>query len=164
MVQLLQKINATHFFYLFALGYIIAFFLPSYYIHPLVESAFQEYTASNVKGEEVHIFYGYQCAVLALINILDSPIAFIGSLANLSIFAIFIFQMLRLPGKLKFLKSALVVTCMVSTLIWPIALRLGMMQGYYLWMFCCIGMSIAYSTQKTYQEEFEDQVLDDLQL
>lgn len=164
MIQQLQKIRAKHLFGILGLGYFISFFMPAYFIHPLVESFYSEYAAEYFDGERIHIFSGYQAAWLSLVNIFNAPVAFIGSLANISIFAMLIFQMLKLPGKLKFLKSTFVVVCMVSTLIWPVALRIGMLSGYYLWMFCCIGMSISFSMQKPYKEEFEDQVLDDLQL
>jgi hypothetical protein len=164
MMQQLQKIRAIHVFSLFALGYLLSFALPTYFLHPLVETFYRDYAIDYFDGERISIIYGYQAASLAFLNLFKSPIAFIGSLSNISVFAMFIFQLIKLPGKLNFLKSVLVVVAMVSTLIWPVALRIGMLSGYYLWMFCCIGMAISFSVQKPYQEDFEDQVLDDLQL
>jgi hypothetical protein len=66
-----------------------------------------------------------------------------------------------IPGNLKMLKSTLSVLIMVSVLIWPVALRMGFLPGYYLWACACIGIALSYNGMKPHKTRFEDVLLDE---
>jgi hypothetical protein len=159
MVQRLTKLSPQLAFWLLSIIYGISYILPTYLMPPLFRENIAEIPQNSVDLEQV--LYGYQCALAALASMFDSPISFLGSLANIAVGAMFILQFLRLPGKLTMLKSALVIICIVSTLIWAVALRVGLKEGYYIWTFACIGMSFAFTAQKPYLEDFEDILLDE---
>jgi len=110
------------------------------------------------------IVYGYEAAFIAIQNMSVSPVAFIGSLANLTVLAIILLQMLRVSGKLTRLRSLFVIICIVSVLIWAVVLRRGFSSGYFLWSFTCIGLSLIFAITKPYQPSFDDTLLDEVEV
>lgn len=158
MIQNTSKLSAQLAFWLLSIIYFISYALPAY----SMPSIFRESMENRTMAAEIaELFYGYQCAMASFATMFESPISFLGSFANLAVFAMFILQFLQLPGKLSLLKSLLVVVCIVSTLIWAVALRVGLQSGYYIWTFACIGMSFAFTAQKPFTEDFEDELLDE---
>ena len=133
MVQHLTKLSPQLVFWLLSVIYFLSYLLPTY----LMPALFRENVADRIPDSAnlEQVLYGYQCALAAFASMFESPISFLGSLANIAVGAMFIFQFLRLPGKLTLLKSTLVIVCIVSTLIWAVALRVGLQEGYYIWIF-----------------------------
>ena len=159
MVQNVSQISPQLVFWLLSVVYFVAYALPSFEMPLVIKENFEDRIPELAKMDQ--LFYGYQCTLAAFIYMFRNPIPFLGSFANIAVFTMFILQFLRLPGKLTLIKSALVVICIVSTLIWAVALRIGLKEGYYVWTFACIGMSFAFTAQKPFVEDFDDILLDE---
>ncbi len=162
-IGLMPKITAYQLFWLFFALYLLSHFLPAYRLAPALERFAQDYSAWRGDEEELgrHLLYGYQCAAFSFYTMMRNPITFIGSFANIAVLAMLVLQLLRSPGQYKFIKSLFVVVCIVSTLIWAVALRVGLQSGYYLWTFSSIGMTFALTAQKPFRSMEENDILDE---
>jgi len=160
MIQALStKLNAKTFFYIFTILYPISYFLPAYVMPAFFQITIKEHL--GLPQDIPALLIGYKCAWGAIITMFKSPVAFLGTLANFAVFSIFFLQMTPIGSNFKLLKSILGVLIMVSVLIWPVALRIGFLPGYYLWATACIGIGFSYSAMKPYKTRFEDLVLDE---
>ena len=96
-----------------------------------------------------------------LLTIFESPIAFLGSLSNFAVITVWLLYLTRASGEIKLIKSFAAVVAMVSVLIWPVALKIGFLSGYYLWALSSIVITFSYAAMKNLKEETEDILLDE---
>lgn len=138
----------------------LSFFSPAYYMPPFIEHQISDNITANAP-EKMHILYGYQCAFWVTMSMFESPIAFIGNLSNIIVLTIVLLQMLQVPGRMVFLRSASVVLGITGTLIWPVVIRTGLQLGYYLWAFSTIALCIFFIIKKPFTIDYEETVLDE---
>ena len=133
--------------------------MPAYSIPELYKE--QIFEKSSLSHELASIFYGYECAWLSMLTIFKSPVAFLGSLANFAVPAVWILFLSKIEGNFKLLKNFFAVLSMVSVLIWPVALKIGFLSGYYCWSIASIGICFTYAAMKSFSVDEEDILLDD---
>ena len=160
MIQKLsQRLNTKTFFIFFFMLFPISFFLPAYNIPPSFLLTLKE---NSTKLSDIpSLLFGYECAWGAFFSMFSSPVAFLGTLANFAVLTIWILYLLRISGEMKLFRSILIVVVIVSVLIWPVALRIGLLSGYYLWAISAIGISICYGNIIVYNHDFEEILLDE---
>lgn len=160
MIQTLQnRIEPLQFLYFFTALYLLSFLIPCYNLKPILDMTLLGELESVKNIPE--IMFGYHCFWWSTISISDSPVAFLGSLANFAVFTVWLLYSIKVAGTLKLLKNLLSVVIMVSVLIWPVALRIGFLTGYYLWAISCIGIALSYGNMSSIKPEYEDLLLDD---
>jgi hypothetical protein len=144
---------------IFSLLYLLSMFLPAYHIPFFYLKEFQE------KGifyfGDSPLLYGYESMWFSLLTIFESPIAFLGSLSNFAVITVWLLYLTRASGEIKLIKSFAAVVAMVSVLIWPVALKIGFLSGYYLWALSSIVITFSYAAMKNLKEETEDILLDE---
>jgi hypothetical protein len=146
-------------FGLFSVLYIFSMIVPAYCIP---EHYMDEIINENKFGFRFGDFVqGYEALWAALITIFKSPVAFLGSLANFAVITVWILYLTKISDDLKFLKNTLAVITMVSVLIWPIALKSGLLPGYYIWALSSIFISFSFAAMKNQKELPEEIVLDE---
>ena len=146
-------------FGLFSVLYIFSMILPAYCIP---EHYMDEIINENKFGFRFGDFVqGYEALWAALITIFKSPVAFLGSLANFAVPAVWILFLSKIEGNFKLLKNFLAVLSMVSVLIWPVALKIGFLSGYYCWSIASIGICFTYAAMKSFSVDEDDILLDD---
>jgi hypothetical protein len=134
-------------------------FLPAYHIPFFYLKEFQEIGIFYFGNSP--LLYGYESMLLSLLTIFESPIAFLGSLSNFAVISVWLLYLTRASGELKLIKSFAAVVAMVSVLIWPVALKIGFLSGYYLWALSSIVITFSYAAMKNLKEETEDILLDE---
>ena len=144
---------------IFSLLYLLSMFLPAYHIPFFYLKEFQEIGIFYFGNSP--LLYGYESMLLSLLTIFESPIAFLGSLSNFAVISVWLLYLTRASGELKLIKSFAAVVAMVSVLIWPVALKIGFLSGYYLWALSSIVITFSYAAMKNLKEETEDILLDE---
>jgi hypothetical protein len=144
---------------IFSLLYLLSMFLPAYHIPFFYLKEFQEIGIFYFGDSP--LLYGYESMWLSMLTIFESPIAFLGSLSNFAVITVWLLYLTRASGEIKLIKSFAAVVAMVSVLIWPVALKIGFLSGYYLWALSSIVITFSYAAMKNLKEETEDILLDE---
>jgi hypothetical protein len=154
-----QKIYLHYIFALSSIVFIISMFLPAYNIPLFYMDEFIENGRNFYKYGP--LLFGYESLWVSILTIFKSPVALLGSLSNFAVITVWLLYLTKASGDLKLFKSFLAVVTMVSVLIWPVALKIGFLSGYYLWAISSIVISFSYAAMKNYKDDIDDILLDE---
>ncbi len=159
ILHLKKLLTPKNWLFFLSILFIISFMLPSYDLDYIINLT----SIGNNEnfGNIPRIMYGIDCFWQSTLNMADSPVAFLGSLANFTIILIWILFLSGIEANLKILKNILTVITMVSVLIWLVSLKIGFLPGYFLWAISAIGITLSFNSFNNIAIVFDETILDD---
>ena len=144
-------------FYVFSATYLISFLIPSYQVPSYVYTLYSKYLISGDYFSELR---GYECFLISLKTLVQSPIIIPGTLANFVVAICWIISIGNFSEEYKIFNFLLRFSCIFSVLIWPVLLKEGFMTGYYIWATSSIGISITFTSLNTKTKNHDEDLLD----